>query len=129
MLVVFSLIFVADTKLIFGYNPVATLNNMSHKYLTDIIQSNYRRIPIWIKYLARLRLAFSHLCYHKSKHDFLDAVDPLCSCSTTIENAVHYFFYCLNLSTARKNFLNEIAIVGRCITDRDEIKIIQTFLC
>ena len=129
MLVVFSLIFVADTKLIFGYNPVATLNNMSHKYLTDIIQSNYRRIPIWIKYLARLRLGFSHLCYHKSKHDFLDAVDPLCSCSTTIENTVHYFFYCLNLSTARKNFLNEIAIVGRCITDRDEIKILQTFLC
>ena len=46
MLVVFSLIFVADTKLIFGYNPVATLNSMSRKYLTDIIQSTYRRIPI-----------------------------------------------------------------------------------
>ena len=84
--------------------------------------------PTGIKYLTRLRLGFRHLCYHKFKHDFLDVVDPLCSCSTAIENTAHYFLHCPNFSTARNTFLNEIAIVDRSIIDQDEIKIIQTFL-
>ena len=84
--------------------------------------------PIVIKYLARLRLGFSHLCYHKFKHSFLDAVDPHCSCSTSIENTVHYFLHCPNFSTARNTFLNEIATVDRSIIDQDEIKIIRTLL-
>ena len=64
-------------------------------------------------YLTRLRLGFSHLCYHKFKHGFLDAVDSLCSCSTAIENTVHYFLHCPNFTTARNTFLNEIAIADR----------------
>ena len=84
--------------------------------------------PIGIKYLTRLRLGLSNLRYHKFKHDFLDTVDPLCSCSTAIENTVHYFLHRPNFSTARNTFLNEIAIVDRSIIDQDEIKIIQTLL-
>ena len=84
--------------------------------------------PIGIKYLTRLRLGFSHLRYHKFKHGFLDAVDPLCSCSTATEYTVHYFLHCPNFSTARNTFLNEIAIVDRSIIDQDEIKIFQAFL-
>ena len=48
--------------------------------------------PIGIKYLTRIRLGFSHLCYHKCKHDFLDAM--LCSYSTGTENTVNYFLHC-----------------------------------
>ena len=84
--------------------------------------------PIWIKCLARIRLGFNHLRYNKFKYGFLDAIDPLCSCSTGIENTVHYFLHCPNFSFARNTFLNEIAIVDRSIIDQDEIKIIQTFL-
>ena len=84
--------------------------------------------PIAIKYLSRIRLGFSHLRYHKFKHGFLDAIDPLCSCSTGIENTVHYFLHCPNFSFAQNTFLNEIAIVDRPIIDQDDIKIIQTFL-
>ena len=84
--------------------------------------------PIGIKYLTRLRLGLSNLRYHKFKHDFLDTVDPLCSCSTAIENTVHYFLHRPNFSTAQNTFLNEIAIVDRSIIDQDEIKIIQTLL-
>ena len=84
--------------------------------------------PIGIKYLTRLRFGFSHLRYHKFTHGFLDTVDPLCSCSTTIENTAHYFLHCPNFATARNTFLNEIATVGRSIIDQNEIKIIQTFL-
>ena len=84
--------------------------------------------PIGIKYLTRIRLGFSHLCSHKFKHGFLDAADPLCSCSTAIENTVHYFPQCPNFSTARNTFFDETTIVDRSIIDQDEIKIIQTFL-
>ena len=83
---------------------------------------------IGIKYLTGLRLGFSRFCYHKFKHGFLDAVDPLCSCSTAIENTVHYFLHCPNFSTARNTFLNEIAILVRSINDQNKIRIIQTFL-
>ena len=62
--------------------------------------------PIGIKYLTRIRHGFSHLRYHKFKHGFLDAIDPLCSCSTGIENTVHYFLHCPNFSLARNTFLN-----------------------
>ena len=84
--------------------------------------------PIEIKYLARLTLGFSHLRYHKFKHGFLYALDPLCSCSTAVENTVHYFLHCSNFSTARNTFLDEIAIVDRSIIDQGEIKITETFL-
>ena len=84
--------------------------------------------PIGIRDLTRIRVGFSHLRYHKFKHGFLDAIDPLCSCSTGTKNIVLYFLHCPNFSTARNTFLNQIAIVDRCIIDLDEIKIIQTFL-
>ena len=68
--------------------------------------------PIGIKYLTRLRLEFSQLCYRKFKHGFLDAVDLLCSCSTRIENTVHYFLNCPNFQlheipfSMKSQFLN-----------------------
>ena len=86
------------------------------------------RNPIRIKYLARLRLEFSHLRYHKFKHGFLDAADTFFSCSTAIENTADYFLHCPSFLTVWNTFLNEIAIVYRSTIDQDEIKIIQTFL-
>ena len=56
--------------------------------------------PIGIKYLTRLRLDFGHLRYYKFKHGFLDAVDPLCSCSTAIENTVYSFLHCAKVIQA-----------------------------
>ena len=79
-------------------------------------------------FLTRLRLGFSHLRYHKFKHGFLDAADPLCSCSTAIENTAHYLLHCPNFSSARNTFLNEIASIDRSVIDQEENKVIQTFL-
>ena len=84
--------------------------------------------PIGIEYFTRVRLGVSHLPYHKFKHGFLDAVDPLGSCSTAIKNTVHYFLHSPNFSTAPNTFLNEITIEDRSIIYQDEIKIIQIFL-
>ena len=55
--------------------------------------------PREIKYLTRLKLGLSHFRYHKFKHAFLDAVDPLCSCSSAIENTIHYVLHCPKCST------------------------------
>ena len=84
--------------------------------------------PIGIKYLTKLRLGFSLFRYHKFKHGYLDAVVPLFGYSRAIENTVHYFFHCPNVSTVRNKFLNEIVMVDVSIIDKDEIKIIQTIL-
>ena len=45
--------------------------------------------PIGLKYLTRLRLNLSHLREHKFRHNFLDTVNPLCSCS--LEMSVSHF--------------------------------------
>ena len=84
--------------------------------------------PIGIKYLTRIGPGFSHIRYHKFKHSFLDAIDPLSSCSTGIKNTVHYFLHCSNFSTAQNIFLNKITTGDRSIINQDEIKIIQTIL-
>ena len=61
-------------------------------------------------------------------HGFLDAIDPLCSCSAVIENTVHYFIYSPNFSSAGNIFLNEIVCIDRSVVDREENIIVQTFL-
>ena len=65
--------------------------------------------------------------YHEFKHGFLDAIAPLCRCSTVMENTIHYFLHCPKFSTAENTFLNKIANVDKSIIDQDEIKIIQIF--
>ena len=47
--------------------------------------------PPGVKYLTRLRLGFMHLKEHKFKHNFQDSIDPMCSCSSGIEEAIHFF--------------------------------------
>ena len=59
-----------------------------------------------IKYLTRIRLGFSRFCCHRFKRGFLDAIDPVCSSSTGIENTIRYFLHCPNFSTPRNIFLN-----------------------
>ena len=64
---------------------------------------------------------------------FLGAIDQIFSCSTAIlnsntANTVHYFLQCPNFLNTRNTVLNKIARIERSITDRDKMKIIQTFL-
>ena len=44
-----------------------------------------------VKYLTKLRIGFSHLKEQKSKHNFQDSIDPMCSCSSGIEITTHFF--------------------------------------
>ena len=46
-----------------------------------------------IKPLTRLRVGFSHLKEHKFRHNFVDAINPLCVAVETLLNQQHTFFF------------------------------------
>ena len=62
------------------------------KSIKNSVYTSHNRIGI--KYLTRLRLRSSYLCYQKFKHGLVDAINPPCSHSTVIENTIHYFLHC-----------------------------------
>ena len=43
--------------------------------------------PVGVKLLSRLRLKFNHLNEHKFRHNFKDALGPMCDCGSEIETA------------------------------------------
>ena len=45
-----------------------------------------------LKLLTRLWLGLSYLRYNKLKHNFLDTINPLCSCGSDIVTSFHFFF-------------------------------------
>ena len=65
--------------------------------------------PQGLKLLTKFQLVFSHLCYHKFKHNFLDIINALCSCGSDIETTPHFLLYCPNFMEYRNNFLNKIS--------------------
>ena len=69
--------------------------------------------PIGLKYLTRLRLNLSHLREHKFRHNFLDTVNPLCSCSLEMESVSHFLLCCPFFTNLRITLLdNLIDIIG-----------------
>ena len=54
-----------------------------------------------IKLITILRLNLSHLREHKSRHNFQDTLNPICSCGKNIETTTQYLLHC-------SNYLNEI---------------------
>ena len=47
-----------------------------------------------LKLLRRLRFNFSHLNEHKSRHNFKDTVNPMCSCGFGPETTDQYLLRC-----------------------------------
>ena len=62
--------------------------------------------PIDLKMLTRLRVNLSHLREHKFNHNFLDTINPLCSCNIEIESTNHYLYCAVHSSHVfEKRFL------------------------
>ena len=61
-----------------------------------------------IKLLTRLRAGFNHLKEHKFRHNFEDAINPICSCGNFIESVTHFFLHCAQFSNQRLNLINKI---------------------
>ena len=59
--------------------------------------------------LTRLRVGFSHLREHKFRHNFIDTVDPFCSCRTnSIETTEHYLLQCPNFLHLRYKLFDNL---------------------
>ena len=67
------------------------------------------RDRLGVIYLTRLRVGFSHLKEHKFRHNFLDTLDPFCSCrSGDVENTIHFLLHCPNYTDARLVLFNDL---------------------
>ena len=64
--------------------------------------------PPGLKLLTRLRVNLSHLREHKFHHNFLDTLNPLCSCSLEIESTSHYLLRCSFYTHIRRTLLVNI---------------------
>ena len=84
--------------------------------------------PKGIKLLTRLRLGLSHLRDHKFKHDFLDSLNPICSCGQNIETSTHFLLHCSNYSNERLTFLNIIRNIDSNILSKNDLKVTETLL-
>ena len=83
--------------------------------------------PVGVRLLNRLRLGFSHLREHKSRHNFADTLNPLCSCSVETEDTEHYFLCCqnnLSVRTTLKNDLNNINTAMASLNPNDLLRVI-----
>ena len=86
------------------------------KTILDFIRSKENSIYaihniLGLKLLTRLRLNFSHLSEHKLRYNFIDTINPMCSCGFEPETTDHYILCCSNLYThLRLYLLNDIYI-------------------
>ena len=81
-----------------------------------------------LKLLIRLRLGLSHLNDHKFNHNFRDCINPLCSCSLSVENNVHFFLHCYPFSLQRHTLMNNIKSIDKGIihaSDSDVVNILR----
>ena len=65
--------------------------------------------PIGLKFLTRLSLGFSHLNDHRSRHNFQDCMNPLCSLE--IEDTSHYLLHCHHFSQYRIDLMNSVKLI------------------
>ena len=84
--------------------------------------------PLGLKLLTRLRVNFSHLREHKFRHNFLDTLNPLCSCSLEIESTNHYLLRCPFYTDIRKTLLDNIIDIIGSILNLSEDKLVNLLL-
>ena len=68
-----------------------------------------------LKLLTRLRLNVSHLNKHKFRHNFNDAINPMCSCGKEPETTLHYLLRCDFYSIYRLELLNDICALNHSL--------------
>ena len=64
--------------------------------------------PSGLKLLTRFRVNLSHLREHKFRHNFLNTLNQLCSCSLEIESTTHYLLRCPFYTHLRRTLLDNI---------------------
>ena len=84
--------------------------------------------PQGLKLLTRLRLGLIHLRYHKFKYNFLDTINPLCSCGSDIETTLHFLLYRPNFMECRDTLLSEISEINSEVITCNDLALVGTLL-
>ena len=84
--------------------------------------------PVGLKLLTRLRVNLSHLREHKFRHNFLDTLNPLCSCNLEIESTSHYLLRCSFFTPIRKTLLDNIVDLIGTISNLSDDKLVNLLL-
>ena len=81
-----------------------------------------------IKLLTRLRLNFNHLNEHKFRHNFLDTINPMCSCGSEPETTDHFLFRCQNHVISTSKLLKNLYNLDQTLRNYDDDHLIHTLL-
>ena len=81
-----------------------------------------------VKLLVRLRLGFSHLREHKSRANFNDTLNPLCSCILEPETSSQYLLCCHKFSSARLALMNDLNLINLTIFRSNETALVKILL-
>ena len=84
--------------------------------------------PIGLKLLTRLRVNLSHLREHKFRHNFLDTLNSLCSCSLEIESTKRYLLRCPFYTPIRKTLIDNITNAIGPISHLSDDKLVNLLL-
>ena len=84
--------------------------------------------PVGIKLLSRLRLGFSHLRYHKFRHNFSDTLNPICSCTLEVETTSHFLLHCHNYNNIRITLMSDLHMIDPSITFLNDTDLVQLLL-
>ena len=84
--------------------------------------------PLGLKLLTRLHVNLSHLREHKFHHNFLDTLNPLCSCSLEIESTSHYLLRCRFYTYIRRALLDNITNLIGDISNFSDDKLMNLLL-
>ena len=91
--------------------------NIFQKSILNFIRPSASKVynindAIGIKLITRLRLDFSHLHEHKSKHNFQDMLNPLSSCCIKVESTSHYFLHWHFFDALQATLMNDLRSIG-----------------
>ena len=76
--------------------------------------------PAGVKLLSRLK--FSHLNEHKFRHNFKDALSPMCDCGSKTETTDHFFLRCPFFATNKQKLLHDLLKIDPSLRNlKDEL--------
>ena len=85
-------------------------------------------ISTGLKLLTRLQLGLSRLNNHIFNNNFRDCINPLCSCSLSVENNVHFLLRCHHFSLQRQTLMNNIKSINKDIINEIDSDLVNILL-
>ena len=84
--------------------------------------------PLGVRLLNRLCLGFSHLREHKFRHNFVDTLNPLCSCCLGTKDTGDYILRCQNNLLFHTTFMNDLNNINTAIASLNTNDLLRVIL-